>query len=228
MRTPRKTALAIAVMATAAVATTATAAFAASPASAAHHEPHGQNRVSVQVLSPRYGDAAGVDGKAWIVDLKINYPSSAAAGFIAPQLTGPGAHANTAPFPGSFSPGADDRLPGLVVLDSNTTSAVAGFAGPGTNLANLFNVTSITDRTKHETQIQDTWIVGAPIAGTDVNTTLTIAVVADLNHDGVYNDAPAVVPDANHDGRIDARDLQALGVAGHIETVRFHINGASS
>ena len=33
------------------------------------------------------------------------------------------------------------------------------------------------------------------------------------NHDGVYNDAPDVVTDANGDGRIDRRDLQALGVA---------------
>lgn len=228
MRTARKTALALAAVTTAALAATAGAAFAASPDSAARHNPYRQDRVSVHVLSPRYGDAAGIDGKAWIVDLKIDYPSATAAGFTAPQLTGPAAHANIAPFPGSFSPGADDRLPGLVVLDSNTTSSVAGFSGPGTNLANLFNVTSITDQTKHETQIQDTWIVGAPIAGIGVNTTLTIAVVADLNHDGVYNDAPAVVPDANHDGRIDSRDLRALGVAGHIDTVRFHINGASS
>lgn len=133
-----------------------------------------------------------------------------------------------APFPGAFSPGQDDRLPGLVVLSSTTTSTVAGFSGPGTNLANLFNVTSLTDRSQHHVRIQDTWIVGAPIAGVGVDTTLTIAVVGDLNHDSVYNDAPAVITDTNHDGRIDGRDLQALGVVGHVETVRFHLDGANA
>ena len=45
--------------------------------------------------------------------------------------------------------------------------------------------------------------MGAAIAGKDVDTTLTVAVVGDLNHDGVFNDAPNVVPDVNNDGRID-------------------------
>lgn len=240
MRRIGKTVFAAAAVA-ALVATTATAASAApsastpraaarsTAASASHHPCPGQkDPVSVHVVSPRQGDATGIDGKAWIVDLKLDYPSAAAAGFTAPQLTGPAAHANTAPFPGAFSTGADDRLPGLVVLDSTTNSTVTGFSGPGTNLANLFNLTSITNQTKHRTQIQDTWIVGAPIAGVGVDSTVTVAVVGDLNHDGVYNDAPAVVPDANHDGRVDAKDLRALGVVGNIETVRFHINGTAS
>jgi len=71
-----------------------------------------------------------------------------------------------------------------------------------------------------------TWIVGAAIAGQNVDTTLTVAVIDDLNHDGVFNDAPNVVPDLNHDGRIDAEDLERLGVASNIVTVPFQINGA--
>ena len=71
----------------------------------------------------------------------------------------------------------------------------------------------------------DTWIVGAPIAGSNVDTTLTVAVIDDLNNDGVFNDAPNVVPDLNNDGRIDADDLKLLGVASNIVTVPFHING---
>lgn len=55
-----------------------------------------------------------------------------------------------------------------------------------------------------------------------------MAVIDDLNQDGIYNDAPNVVTDHNRDGRIDRRDLKALGVASNIETVRFHINGDSA
>jgi hypothetical protein len=66
---------------------------------------------------------------------------------------------------------------------------------------------------------------GAPIAGQNVDTTLTVAVIDDLNHDGIFNDAPNVVPDLNNDGRIDADDLKLLGVASNIVTVPFRING---
>ena len=109
------------------------------------------------------------------------------------------------------------------MLSSTTTSTVPGFSGPGTNLANLFNVTGVTDRSRKATQISDTWIVGAPIAGTST-TILTVAVVDDLNHDGIYNDAPAVVPDSNADGRISKADLEALGLASDVELVKFRIN----
>src|SRR4029450_6642868 len=87
------------------------------------------------------------------------------------------------------------------------------FSRPGTNLANLFNLTGITNRDDKETELWGTWIVGAAIAGKDVDTTLTVAVVDDLNQDGVFNDAPNVVPDLNNDGRIAAQDLERLGVA---------------
>lgn len=53
-----------------------------------------------------------------------------------------------------------------------------------------------------------------------------MAEVADLNHDGIFNDAPDVVTDVNHDGRVDAKDLKAMGVASNIVTVPFRINGA--
>jgi hypothetical protein len=134
-------------------------------------------------------------------------------------------HADAPPFPGAFSTGADEHLPGLVVLGSTTTSTVRGFTGPGTNLANLFNLTALEDRQKHFLAIQDTWIVGAPILGSDTDTTLTVAIVKDRNHDGVFNDAPATIPDADHDGRITAADVRAFGVAGSVRTVRFHLAG---
>lgn len=195
----------------------------------AHSDDGEDNRkpVKVEVLAPGNGDNAGIGGAGWFVDLDVDFRGSdlAATGFNGLQLTGPAGHNNIPPFPGTFSTGRDDKMPGLVVLTSTTNSTLPGFSGPGTNLANLFNLTGVTDRSKNGTELWDTWIVGAPIAGKNVNTVLTVAVIDDLNHDAIYNDAPNVVTDHNRDGRIDRRDLEALGVASNIETVRFHING---
>lgn len=227
---PRRTlVLSLAALVGAAViAPTLPAAFASDSGAAASSNGNSHSQpVHVDILAPGGGDNAGTEGKGWFVDLDIDYPATGAdgltaSGFTGLQLTGPGVHNNVAPFPGTFSAGQDDRLPGLVVMTSTTTA----FSGPGTNLANLFNLTGITNRTAEETEIWDTWIVGAAIAGKDVDTTVTVAVVADLNHDGIYNDAPNVVTDLNKDGRVNAKDLAVLGVASNIKTVDFHINGA--
>jgi hypothetical protein len=180
----------------------------------------------VEVLAPKRGDNAGAEGKGWFVDLKLSFRGKTLAqtGFNGHQLTGPAAHNNVAPFPGTFSTGQDDKVPGLVVLDSTINSTLPGFSGPGTNLANLFNLSGVTNRTPDKTELWDTWIVGAPIAGQNVDTTLTVAVVDDLNHDGIYNDAPSVVKDLNGDGKIDAKDVGLMGVASNIVTIPFHIN----
>ena len=186
--------------------------------------------VRIEVFAPERGANAGANGFGWFVDMEVDFlrQNLQQAGFSGLQLTGPGVHNNVPPFPGLFSPGRDDRLPGLVVLTSTTVGPDVNpaFSGPGTNLANLFNITGITNRDDKETELWDTWIVGAAIAGKDVDTTLTVAVVDDLNHDGIYNDAPNVVPDLNHDGVVDAQDLELLGVASNIVTVPFRINGA--
>jgi hypothetical protein len=189
---------------------------------------HRAKPVRIEVFAPERGANAGANGFGWFVDMEVDFlgKNLKQAGFSGLQLTGPAAHNNVPPFPGTFSTGQDDRLPGLVVLTSTTNDTLPGFSGPGTNLANLFNLTGITNRDNKETELWDTWIVGAAIAGKNVDTTLTVAVIGDLNHDGVFNDAPNVVPDLNHDGRIDAEDLKLLGVASNIVTVPFHINGA--
>ncbi|MGW2083967.1 hypothetical protein [Streptomyces sp. NPDC001880] len=199
---------------------------ASSPVTSASASSGRQHPVKVEVLSPERGDNAGVEGKGWIVDLKLSFRGKTLAqtGYNGLQLTGPAAHNNTAPFPGTFSTGQDEKIPGLVVLDSTTNSTLPGFSGPGTNLANLFNLSGVTDRTAHKTELWDTWIVGAPIVGQNVDTTLTVAVIDDLNHDGVYNDAPGVVKDLDGDGKINAKDLDRMGVASNIVTVPFHIN----
>jgi len=130
----------------------------------------------------------------------------------------PTAHQNQAPFPGAFAPGVDEKLPGLIVLLSTTTVG----ARNAQNLANLFNLTGFTNQKTNE--IWDTWIVGARSFGRNVHSVLRVAVAADKNNDGIYNDAPAVVPDANRDGRINAIDLKAYGVASNIVAVPFQIS----
>ena len=184
--------------------------------------------VRIEVFAPERGANAGANGFGWFVDMEVDFlgMNLHQAGFSGLQLTGPAGHTNIPPFPGLFSTGQDDRMPGLVVLTSTTNNTLPGFSGPGTNLANLFNLTGITNRDNKETELWDTWIVGAAIAGQNVNTTLTVAVIDDLNHDGIFNDAPNVVTDLNKDGRIDAEDLKRLGVASNIVTVPFRINGA--
>jgi hypothetical protein len=173
--------------------------------------------VKVQVFAPRPGDVAGQESKGFFVDLALQYPSLASSG-AAFQLTGPGAHQNQAPFPGAAAPGVDEKLPGLIVLLSTSTIG----AKNAQNLANLFNLTGFTNQKTNE--IWDTWIVGAPLFGKNVHSVLRVAVAADKNKDGIYNDAPAVVPDANRDGRINASDLKAYGLASDVVTVPFRIS----
>jgi len=213
----------LALLATAGTVTGASAANQQSPTRLHHSSGH---PVRVEILSPEEGDHVGVGGSGWLVNLSVRYPGQgdsalSAAGFTASQLTGPAGHASIAPFPGTFGPGNDDRLPGLVVLASTTT----GFSGPGTNLADLFNLTGVGDRSDRSSEVLDSWIVGAPLFGVDTSSTLIVAVVDDLDDNGVYDDAPDVVPDANGNGRIDPGDIKALGLASDVETVSFRING---
>jgi hypothetical protein len=193
------------------VATTATA------ANARRASKRDGSAVQVDVFAPREGDVAGKLSKGFVVDLALRYPSLAASGADF-QLTGPTTHQNQAPFPGAFAPGVDEKVPGLIVLLS--TTAVG--AKNAQNLANLFNLTGFTNQKTNE--IWDTWIVGAPSFGKNVHSVLRVAVAADKNKDGIYNDAPAVVPDANHDGRINAADLEAYGVASNLAVVPFEIH----
>jgi hypothetical protein len=193
---------------------TATATAAASEKNHAPKKAH--SAVRVEVFAPRSGDIAGKQSKGFFVDLALRYPSLGASGADF-QLTGPATHQNQAPFPAAFAPGVDEKLPGLIVLLSTTTIG----AKNAQNLANLFNLTGFTNQETNE--IWDTWIVGAPSFGKNVRSVLRVAVAADKNKDGIYNDAPAVVPDSNHDGRINAIDLKAYGVASNIAVVPFEI-----
>ena len=95
----------------------------AATAAAANGEEERRRRpaspVQVEVFAPRNGDVAGRQSKGFFVDLALRYPSLAASGADF-QLTGPTTHQNQAPFPGGFSPGVDEKVPGLIVLLSTT------------------------------------------------------------------------------------------------------------
>jgi len=176
--------------------------------------------VFVEMFAPGKGDHAGIGGRGWFVDLAITYEGGVeASGFSQFQLTGPGPHDNIAPFPGTFSPGADDRLPGLIVLVKTTTIGAKSCQ----NLANLFNITGVTNVTANEAELWDTWLVGAPLFGTG-KSRIFVAVAADINKDGVFNDAPNIIPDANGDGVCNKKDIKAFGVASNIVKEKFFIN----
>ena len=70
-------------------------------------------------------------------------------------------------------------------------------------------------------ELWDTWIVGAPAFGTG-RSTLRVAVVDDLDHNGILDDAPDTVADG--DGDVDSKDLEALGLASGVREVTFTIN----
>lgn len=185
-----------------------------------HRDPDDPS-IEVKMFAPNNRDHVGLGGRGWFVDLAISYDHPLSeTGFSDFQLTGPGVHNNVAPMPGTFSPGTDDRLPGLIVLIDTTS----GGAKSCQNIANLFNLTGVTDLKEDSTELWDTWLVGAPNFGVNTESTILVAVAADLNGDGIFNDAPAVIPDANGDGVCDRSDLKAFGLASNIEKARFFIN----
>ena len=183
--------------------------------------------MKIEILAPKGGNHVGMGGIGWIVNLVADFDVSLdESGFSGFQLTGPDVHENVPPFPGTFSTGKDGKFPGLVVLLSSTEVQV-GEGGPRQNLANLFNITGLSnleDDRMPRTQFWDTCVVASPLFGKGVETVLYAAVVADLNGDGIYNDAPNVVPDSNRDGILDEKDLVALGLASNVAKVSFFIN----
>lgn len=182
--------------------------------------------VELKVFTPKNGDVAGVNSRGFLVDLRARFDGNLASTGVALELTGPAAHANTAPLPGDFGGGRDPSFPGLVVLLSTSTVG----PGPGLNLANLFNIVAVTDRvtdsvdsSNDETEIWATWIVGAPnlfgISGQLVQSRLFVAIVA--------GNAPNAVTDMDSDGDFDKDDLKLMGhtVISNVREIDFVVNG---
>jgi hypothetical protein len=167
------------------------------------------DHVDVEVLSPKSGDLAGALGRGFFIDLRVRFNSDLAA---------TGASIRTAP-PGPA--GAANEFPGLVVLLSTTKAG----AGPGQNLANLFNIIGVTDRDESlskDTEIAATWVIAAAKfgdAGVFTRSHLVVAVVEGR--------APDVVTDKNGDGVIDEKDLELMGFHIISDVVRrnFVVNG---
>jgi hypothetical protein len=179
--------------------------------------------VTVEIFAPDNGDEAGVGGLGWFIDIALEFEGNLqSTGFTGNQLTGPGVHNNAPPFPGNFGLGKDDHFGGLVVLLSTTTVGAKSCQ----NLADAFNLTGPTyvDVEENETEIWDTWIITAALFGSNTKSVVWVAEVADLDHDGIHNDAPSVVPDANHDGRCTGADLRALGLDSDVAAKEFFIN----
>lgn len=202
--------------------TRCTAAIALAAACLVPAASHADDRLAeVKMFAPTNGQRAGVGGFGWFVDLAVEFDTPLErTGFTGLQLTGPGVHNNALPMPGTFSPGRDDRMQGLIVLVSTATIGAQSCQ----NVANLFNMTGVTHRDASKTEIWDTWIVGAPVFGVNVESTVYAAVAADRNRDQILNDAPNVVPDADGNGVCDEQDLKAFGLASNIRKASFFIN----
>lgn len=177
----------------------------------------------ITVFAPGKGDVAGIGSRAFLVDISVQFQGNLASTGVTPELTGPGPLQNAGPFPGTFSLGANkDHFPGLVVLLSSTISG----AGPGQNLANLFNINTVTNQDASGTEIWSTWIVGAPnafgVVGQKTPSRLFLAVV-----DGT---APDVVTDMDGNGVINKKDITLMGykVISNTPKVDFVVNGLSS
>jgi hypothetical protein len=168
-----------------------------------------EHSAELEVFTPRNGDLAGVAGKGFFVDLRARFDG---------DLASTGVSIRTAP-PGGAGAALD--FPGLVVLLSTSTVG----AGPGQNLANLFNIIGVTDRDEtltKDTEVWATWVIAAPKfgnAGTLTNSRLLVAIV-----DGR---APSVVTDQNGDGVIDEKDLELLGfhIISDVVKRHFTVNG---
>jgi len=175
--------------------------------------------VELKVLTPRSGDIAGVESRGFLVDLRARFEGDLMSTGADLELTGPGPLTNAGPFPGDFSPGRDRSFPGLVVLLSTSKPG----AGPGQNLANLFNIVAVTNRTEDETEIWATWIIGAKnlfgTVGAMIESRLFVAIV--------NGNTPNVVMDMNDDGDFDEKDLHMMGfdVISNVRKVDFIVNG---
>ena len=55
-------------------------------------------------------------------------------------------------------------------------------------------------------------------------TKIYVAIAADVNKDGIYNDAPNIIPDADGNGKCNKKDIEAFGVASNIVKEKFFIN----
>ena len=145
--------------------------------------------VGLDVFAPNNGDLAGVGSRGFLVDLVARYDRSLAATGASPELTGPGAPANTAPLRGA-------RPPARTPITSRAWSCSSRAAASGPAPARTWRTSSTSSRSRtRRPRRRSTWIIGGQNAfgsvGQLTRTRLFVAVV-----DGV---APNVVSDLDRE-----------------------------
>jgi hypothetical protein len=129
--------------------------------------------LSINVFTPRAGEAVGIDGAGWMVDMVI-VNSDLGANYFAPSNGYKPLYHDNFTDPKSAPGTVSEAVPGLVVLSS--TSTLPG--GANTNLANLFQINAITGiQNGVITEYWCTWLVGTAFAGKNQPSGLTIFVV---------------------------------------------------
>jgi hypothetical protein len=156
------------------------------------------SKVTAVVFSPEKGSVQGVSGKGMVVDLAFK---AAAADIPKASFRLGGALPDPAV---AVKPGHNPAFPGLVVTLS-TTAAANG--GPQENLANLFQIVSVSTQADGNSEVWATWTNAKAGFGVDVDT--------QLNAYTVSGDAPDTVP-AGQSG---------LTVTSNLVTVAFHLAG---
>jgi hypothetical protein len=150
--------------------------------------------VTGQAFSPEPNSVQGVSGTGILVDVAFRSkdPTLVKAGI---RTSGPG------------RPGRNAAFPGLVITLSTTD---ASLGGPLANLADLFQLVSVSQQPDGSAEVWATWVNAAAKFGVDVDSVLDAYVVR--------GDAPATVP----------ADRNGLDVVSNVIHVGFHIAGPAS
>jgi hypothetical protein len=204
--------------------------------------------VKLQVFRPLNGDVAGYDARGFVTSASFEFPGDLTTTGLGQginpvtliqqsyaELTGPGAHQQIPTYHGTFSVGVNEHFLGLVVLQDTgrfnlrTTPELGAFQYTTDNLvdikniADLFEITALQNQTSKGTAVWTDWLQGgsANFGPLDQVTKSKIIVTV------VEGTAPAAVVDANGDGKINEKDLPAMGykVLSNTITRDFYVNG---
>jgi hypothetical protein len=147
--------------------------------------------VTGKALSPEPESVQGVGGVGIVVDLVFRTKDPSL--LTAEVRSGGGA-----------KPGANPAFPGLVVSLSTTDPSLGG---PSANLADLFQIVSVSKQSDGSSEVWATWVNAKPLFGVDVDSVLEAYVV----HGG----APPIAP----------TDHVGLDVVSNVLRVSFHVAG---
>ena len=202
--------------------------------------------VKLKVFRPLNGDVAGYDARGFVTSASFEFPGDLTTTGLGvginpatglqqsyAELTGPGAHQQLPPYHGTFSVGVNEHFLGLVVLQDtarfNLRTTPGAFQYTTNNLldmkniADLFEITALQNQTTKGTAVWTDWIQGGSANFGPQNAVVQSKILVTV----VEGTAPAAVTDANGDGKIDEKDLTAMGykVLSNTITRTFYVNG---